>query len=299
MTYQLTDLGNHKAGIPAPARRQTVRAGLAAMLVSLLASLWLTGSPAAVAAPSDLANLPASLQMYVPGSPEWASSPWMTSPACRDKGGDFSLWTAHVVEDIPQFVSVFFADVASGAGTDQDRLRNLEVVKGFGQLSVEFRDKVPTGYCVDDVKRWAGTNTQYKPFGFAWGITHQTPYVCTDDRVPERGPDADNRWIGAERAACDGFFIACDNAPGAEQARCAAWNVFSLRFTQRGKDLRDAAINRYPARGVATYHTEIAWHWVALVAGAAATALAGLGVLIVRRRRTSAPASLGSSDAAA
>lgn len=279
-------------------RRRAVHAILIGVAVSLLSLPGVLAAPAARGAPNDVTNLPGSLQKYVPGSAEWAASPWMISPPCKDKGGDFSVWAENVVVDIPRFASVFLADMLSPVAAEQDRLRGLEIAKGFGHLSGEFRDQVPADFCVEDVKRWAGANAEYKPFGFAWGVTHRTPYLCVEDRTADTSSDTDNRWVGAERAACDGFFIACDNASGEEHARCEAWNAFSVRFTQRGKELREAAISRYPARGVATYHTEVAWQWVMLVGASGAVALAGLGLLIVRRRRGHAPASVGGNDVA-
>lgn len=248
-------------------------------------------------APQDLGALPTELQKYVPGSAAWAVSPWMTSPICQGKGGDWSVWVSNAIADIPRLLPVFYTELFADTGVEQDRLRNQAVVAGFQQLSAEFATGVPAGYCVDEVAAWAGPNPAYAPFGFAWGLTHQTSYSCTDGRASEHGTDADNRWVGAERGACDGFFVACDNVRDAQRARCEEWNAFSVRFTERGRALRDAAISRYPARAVATYHTEVAWPWVVLVAGAGVVALAGLGGLILRRRRaTTAAAPAGSAD---
>jgi hypothetical protein len=251
----------------------------------------------AARAPRDLSTLPTELQKYVPGSAAWVSSPWMTSPTCQAKGGDWSVWVSNTIADIPRLLPVFYTDLFADTSVEQDRLRNLAVAAGFQQLSAEFATTVPAGYCVDEVAAWAGPNPAYVPFGFAWGLTHRTPYSCTDGRASEHATDADNRWVGAERGACEGFFVACDKARDAQRARCEEWNAFSVRFTERGRALRDAAISRYPARAVATYHTEVAWPWVALIGGAGLVALAGLGGLLVRRRRTTtAPVPAGNSD---
>src|SRR5256885_945893 len=135
------------------------------------------------------------------------------------------------------------------------------------------------------MKRWAGADSRYKPFGFAWGIDSRTPYACTDTSSEGHRQDSDNRWIGAERIMCDGFTVACANIETADQSRCTAWNEFSRWFTRRGEELRSAALNRYPGRAVATYHRDVAWGWVILAALVGVAALAVLGVLIVRRRR--------------
>src|SRR5262249_20778885 len=101
-------LDSHKAtaAIPPGHPRYVV-----AMLVGLLGMCSLAWPFPATAVPSDAINLPQSLQQYLPGSPAWAASPWVTSPSCRDKGGDFSVWVANVIADIPQFAAVFFTDM--------------------------------------------------------------------------------------------------------------------------------------------------------------------------------------------
>lgn len=265
-------------------RRRAVRVSVVGVALTLLGLLG-SFSGVASGAPADVASIPSLLRKYEPGSAEWASSPWMTSASCKDEGGDFSLWVANAIADIPQLVPVFYSQIFAETGTDQDRLRNWEIYKGFQQLSAEFRDAVPGGYCVDDMKRWAGADSRYKPFGFAWGVDNRTPYTCTDTSPEGHRQDSDNRWIGAERIMCDGFTVACANVETADQSRCAAWNEFSRWFTRRGEELRGAALNRYPGRGVATYHREVAWGWVILAALVGVAALAVLGVLIIRRRR--------------
>ncbi len=293
VTTAIVHMGDHR-GLAALAG---IRVG-AKRVVATASREWTAWAAQVHRAPQDLGGLPAELQKYVPGSAAWASSPWMTSPTCQDRGGDWSVWVSNAIADIPRLLPVFYTELFADTGVEQDRLRNQAVAAEFRQLSAEFATTVPAGYCVDEVAAWARPNPAYVPFGFAWGLTHQTPYSCTDGRANEQSTDADNRWVGAERGACEGFFVACDNARDAQRARCEAWNAFSVRFTERGRALRDAAISRYPALAVATYHTEVAWPWVVLVAGAGVVALAGLGGLIVRRRRATTIASVpaGSAD---
>lgn len=276
-------------------RGLAARASLTA-LVSVVMAGFGTAGMAASAAPHDVTTLPDPLRKYVPGSSTWASSPWMTSESCKDKGGDFSLWVASVIGDIPELLRIFYTELYAGGRSERDAARNVAVVAGYRQLSTEFRDKVPAGYCVDDLRRWAGANPQYQPFGFVWGLHHQTFYGCTDGRAQERGVDADNRWVGAERVACAGFFIACDGAASAEQARCDAWNQLSMRFVARSEALRGEAINRYPATASGTVVSKPNVFAIWVVAAAAAVAVIPAVWFALRHsRRSSRGRSAGGS----
>lgn len=234
------------------------RAGLVA-LVALLAGV-LT-APAATAAPSDVDQLPAALQKYVVGSPAWLAAPWMTEPSCRDDGGDFSVWVENVIADTPALLTFFQGSVFGDRVPPQDRSRRDAILAGYRTLANE-RGHVPAGYCVNDVKRWAGDNPEMKPFGFAWGTDHTTMFTCTDsnpgsssdtstDGNAEPGSDG-NRGVGAERLPCAGFHLRCDGASTVgDRLRCAMWNVFSARYIAKVEALRTHAINAHPATGTA------------------------------------------------
>src|SRR5829696_3389563 len=82
----------------------------AALLLLMTSFASFALAPAAAAEPvRDLSGLPVELQSYVPESAAWASSPWMTSPACHDRGGDFSIWVASVISDTPGLLAFFQA----------------------------------------------------------------------------------------------------------------------------------------------------------------------------------------------
>jgi hypothetical protein len=249
-----------------PTTQSTPRTALlwrAVLLGLIVGFLALVTGPAAIAAPvKDLTNVPADLQKYVPNTPAFANSPWMTSPTCKDKGGDFSIWTTNVINDTPSLLAYFQASAFGAEMKPEDKDRNEAILTGYRQLSTETPAILPPGYCVDDMKRWTGADYTTKPFGFPWGMTnkdgHQTMYACTDRADPNsnRGNEY-NRYFGAERAMCDAFYITCDNAQENEKAKCEAWNTFSDEYVRRVEALRAKAINDHKATGKADTHTEL------------------------------------------
>ncbi|ONI88054.1 hypothetical protein ALI22I_20145 [Saccharothrix sp. ALI-22-I] len=233
-----------------------------ALLVLLLGVLALvTGAPAAAAPVTGLDGLPAGLQKYVPDSDGWKSSPWMTAPDCGDKGGDFGLWAASIIVDTPELLEHFQAGAFGAEVEAQDKPRNDAILAGYRRLPGEIAASIPRDYCVDDVRRWAGTSPDTKPFGFPWGVTagdgHQTSYYCTDRASDATRAGETNRFFGAERAPCDGFHIGCDNAQEVEKQRCQAWNTFSDDYVRRIEAFRAKALNDFPAQGDADTTTTL------------------------------------------
>lgn len=217
---------------------------------------------AADAAPvRDLSGLPASLQQYVPDSPAWASAPWMTSPTCQDAGGDFSIWVGNVLRDTPSLLAFFQATMFGSEVATADRARSDAIIQGYRALGRELRLAVPAGYCVAELRRWAGTDPSMRPFGFPWGVTrgdgHQTMYYCTDREADATFDSEVNRWFGAERAMCDGFYVNCGNAQEIEKSRCTAWNAFSDDYVRRVEQMRARAIDEHPASGTAETDFEL------------------------------------------
>ncbi|RJQ66274.1 hypothetical protein D5S17_35825 [Pseudonocardiaceae bacterium YIM PH 21723] len=214
--------------------------------------LLLTGSQAAAAPVKDLNDLPAELQKYVPGSPAFANAPWMTSPVCKDKGGDFSAWTASVINDTPSLLAHFQSSAFGKDAPPQDKPRNDAILAGYRQIAAEVSTILPAGYCVDDMKRWtSGIYDSDKPFSFPWGqVTkdaHQSSYYCIDRGENSTRELDRNRYLGAERVPCDGVYISCAGAQGADKARCDRWNGFSDEYIRRVEVKRGQAINDHKA----------------------------------------------------
>ncbi|MGH3623218.1 MAG: hypothetical protein ACRDQ5_15710, partial [Sciscionella sp.] len=222
------------------ARRAVWAATLLVLVFSLLA---LAALPAAADPPvgTDPATVPANLQQYMPDSPQWTTSPWMTSPACRDHGGDWSSYVEHVIADTSALLRYFQPDLG---GSNAQRTQALLA----GYASIPGQVHVPGGYCVDEVASWATPDSSVKPFGFRWGNDeeHQTRYACTDGAA------------GAARAPCDGFYISCGNAASAAaHNRCEAWNTFSDSYVTAVTTMRRKVLDQYPGEATAPIHTHI------------------------------------------
>ncbi|WP_309114656.1 hypothetical protein [Saccharothrix sp.] len=272
----------------------------AAVMILMLGVLSLvtgfgTGStasavPAAETAAPDLADLPAELKKYDPHSAAWKTAPWNAIPACTDRGGDFSLWVISVIKDAPALLeffqpSAFGPDVADGDRRDA-------ILAGYRKLGESAFDIVPAGLCVDDVKRWAKADPDMKPFGFVWGVGgQQTSFYCTDRDPSAPRAGEINRYLGAERAACDGFTIPCDNARGGDQARCAAWNAFAENHARQVEELRREAVAQHPANTRAQVRSRVGSGPIAGAIGVGVTAVAVLVVMLLVSRRGRRPAS--------
>ena len=229
----------------------------ALMMLTLLGVLGLLTAPIADAAPitipsSDSAQaIPSALQKYDPESSMWKTAPWMTSPTCKDKNGDFSIWAAEIVADTPELLSAFQPGVFGADANPRDKA----ILQGYRDLAGQVRSSIPAGYCVADLTRWAGPAQDVKPFGFAWGQTagdgHQSMYSCTDRASDTAGEPEATRFTGAERAMCDAFYVSCANAPDVEKNRCEVWNTWSDDYARRVDELRGKAIDAFPgvARG--------------------------------------------------
>lgn len=250
-------------GRHAAAGKQTPRRVWRLVVLGLLAGIFtMTGAVPASAAPvTDLNTIPSELRKYIPQSPQFSQAPWMTSPTCQGKGGDFSLWVTSVIQDTPLLLSTFQSSKFGPEMLPEDKPRNEMILAGFRKLAPELQAAVPPAYCVDDFKRWAGPDIT-KPFGFPWGVTwgqqRTTGYFCTDRADPNTTEDIEaNRYFGAERAPCNAFYVSCANAPENEKPRCEAWNAFSDRYVSRVRAMRGEAIDKHPATGVADTLTEV------------------------------------------
>lgn len=218
-----------QAAYRSPTRRRLT------VLALLLAFFAVVLSRSASAEPKDAANLPDNLKQYATGTAQWYASPWMTSPACRDRGGDWSVYTQNVIKDLPALFAYF--DGGEGGTTDANAKRQAAIVQGYKAIASKVN--VPSGYCVNDVRQWAGTRAGFLPFDFQWGNAsgHTTSYDCTN-------------VAGADHAACGGFYVSCAGASTQQSAQlCNAWNSFSDDFVKKIDDMRAQANADNPSNG--------------------------------------------------
>ncbi|ONI88053.1 hypothetical protein ALI22I_20140 [Saccharothrix sp. ALI-22-I] len=267
-----------------PATPVAMLARVAATLLLAVSALLTAAVGGVAAAGADSASsqaqdrpLPAELTKYVPDSAEWKRAAWMVIPTCAGRGGDFSLWVISVLRDTPALLEHYQPSASAAAA------RNKAILDGYRALGENALDTVPAGYCVDDVRRWAGADETMKPFGFAWGTTGQSSFYCTD-RDPDSTREQEyNRHVGAERGPCDGFAISCDGAKttGAKTA-CAQWNAFAENHVRRVEQVRRDAIAAHPA--VARAAVTTSGSWLPMIGIGAAGLAALLLVPLVHRR---------------
>lgn len=217
----------------APDRRRWMR-GLGLVVTLFLVLVAAPGH--AVAEPVDPATVPAPLRQYVPDSAEWMQAPWMTADHCRDRGGDWSTYTAHLIKDFPALLDFFQPKFAGIDGNAPEREKVL--VRGYRDIAATLT--VPTGYCVDQVKSWATANPAYQPFGFEWGnVDNRGEHgVRPLSKCSTGNPD--------DLAPCRGFYLACDGAKTQQDdQRCQSWNGFSDDYVRRMNTVVREAYNQH------------------------------------------------------
>ncbi|WP_189061567.1 hypothetical protein [Longimycelium tulufanense] len=213
-------------------------------LLLVIGVVGVANPAAAMAEPKDLSQLPDNLRKYVVDSAGWVSSPWMTSHACRDRGGDWSVYVQNVIQDSPDLLAFFQPDL--GGPSPQDKPRRDALLAGYRDLAT--RVAPPPGYCVDDMKQWAGSDPNGKPFGFPWGndSNHDTDYTC-----------GDSNQLGADLAPCKGFYVSCAGAQADAKMRCESWNQFSDSYVTQVSSMREKVLRDHPAGGTADTHTRV------------------------------------------
>lgn len=247
-TLTSSDLDDIRAASPAgppggdvlPARSRTLvsRRRLLTLLLLVFGFFALSQS-AASADTKDVSQVPQNLREYIADTPEWNTSPWITAPRCKDHGGDFSLYVQNILKDTPDLLAFFQPDFG-GTDGDAGRARGQAIVRGYQEIASLMT--VPSGYCVDQMRQWAGPNAQVKPFGFAWGdaVDHRSNFLCSN-----------TAGSGADLAPCGGFYISCVGAATPQQhQQCEAWNAFSDDYVQRVNAARNKALSEYKTNDI-------------------------------------------------
>ncbi len=230
---------------PRATRRRWAAAWRRAPVLLAMFGFVVLQSPAVVAQPVDPATVPANLRQYVPDSAEWASAPWMTADSCRDRGGDWSIYASYLIKDMPELLAFFQPDFA---GTDANaNARKDLLVRGYRDVAANI--SVPSGYCVDMVKKWAKPNPDFQPFGFEWGNVEY-------DWGKGSSPDQHGVFYHAicsqidktkgSVVSCRGFYLSCDGAiTQQEDQSCQAWNAFSDDYVKRMNTVIEKAYSQY------------------------------------------------------
>jgi hypothetical protein len=206
----------------------------------------------------------------------------MQAQDCQGRGGDVGIWVRATIADTPQLLQYFQPSAFSDQAPTADQPLYQSILTGYRWVDTQIENTIPTGDCAADVAQWATPAPAMVPFTFAWGETtgqHQTPYFCTDQPSSAAQVVDDNRYVGAERLPCDGFYVSCARAAGAAASRCAAWDAVSDRYVLLVDRIRQSAINAHPALGTAAVSTRPNWIGLSVVIGALIVAIAVVAVL--------------------
>ncbi|WP_236787941.1 hypothetical protein [Amycolatopsis sp. GM8] len=198
-------------------------------------------TPSASADPIDVNTIPANLRQYIVDTPGWVTSPWMTSAPCRDRGGDFSVYTKNVIRDNADLLA-FFQPTYGGMDLDAAQRAPL-ILQGYRDIAAQIT--VPAGFCVDTLRQWAVPDPSFRPFGFRWGDYPQADNTTGQEHSVMA---ACTNTQGADNAPCGGFYISCDGAT-TQQAhqQCESWNSFSDQYVRQVQAMRDRAYDKFPA----------------------------------------------------
>lgn len=229
---------------------ESTRSGWARWLVCMLlvTTTMLVGAPVtALAQPASDDTVPLALRQYVPDSPEWQRAAWMTTPPCRDRGGDFSMYSAALIRDMVPLLEHFQPDFANIDANAPERKEIL--ARGYRDIATQL--SVPAGYCVASLRQWARPNAGYKPFGFEWGAVE---YEWGADTTEQHGvyPFAmcSRTQTSANVVSCRGFYISCDGATSQQDhLACETWNAFSDDYVLRMNTVIKHAYDTVPAVG--------------------------------------------------
>lgn len=222
------------------------RAGRAGAIVLLVAGLLTTSAVPAGAAPtvaenSDTAAVaawPADLQQLVNGTQAFSTAPWFTQGPCAGRGGDVAGYInaffqreaalrREVVRDLQQKAPDLFDDntIAEVGAAD--------AVFPNGNAAYEM----PAATCADDLKAWT-TSDDSSPWGFTW-VSRPDPtslQVIQRGAIEQPGDPGDVLDAVDPLTVCAGdnqksylcsrtFWVNCEVAAAADQARCQAWNT--------------------------------------------------------------------------
>lgn len=249
-------------------RSAAVRAGLARLVSALVCALIVIAAPVGVgiasADPTPAVpgggqgaassingsslpeGFPTDLKQYVGGTEEFKKGPWF-SGSCADKGGDIG---AYINATLPVEGKLLY-----WAQSDEDRKKNGADSKELPSFPAgDSAFFMPTGMCVNDMKRWGSTTLSVWGFDFAktpdrtslvsmakrlgispdgpgfWDIVTTGPAAKLIDDTAN--PKFSRSNFNADKAQgpfkAHAFFLDCDanaNATSTDQvARCRGWN---------------------------------------------------------------------------
>lgn len=232
--------------LPAAFRFTCSLAGRALAVLLLVVGLLASSAAPAGATPTVVENSdtaavaawPVELQQLVNGTQAFSSAPWFSQGPCATRGGD-----------VAGYINAFFQREAA---MRREIVRDLQqkapglidgnVIAEVGAQDAVFPNgnaayEMPADTCAADLKAWT-TGDDSSPWGFTWvSRPDQTSLQAIQRAAIERPGDPGDVIDAVDPlTVCAGdnqksylcsraFWVNCEVAPAADQARCQAWNT--------------------------------------------------------------------------
>lgn len=209
------------------------------VLCGTVLALLLTLAPAALAQPPTNGKIPQGfppdLVKYVGGTKEFREGPWFSTPECKDKGGDLSLYLNEAMKvesrllywaTAPGERAKFWPD----QNTADVNKEPPELPKTFPAVfGPDHSFNVAFRYCGDEIKEW--TNPAQNTWGLTWAVKpdpesleRMKPFAAGNDDLVKKFSDAcsDTTSPYCQKA----FFVDCGRVVmvPAKKERCIQWN---------------------------------------------------------------------------
>lgn len=215
------------------------------VLCGTVLALLLTLAPAALAQPPTNGRtpqgFPPDLVKYVGDTSEFRKGPWFSTPECKDKGGDLSLYLNEVMKVESRLL--YWATPPSERAKFWPDQNTADVNREPPELPATFPAvfgpdhsfNVAFRYCADEIREWTA------PVRNTWGLTwaakpdaesleRMKPYAAGDSNLIKNfsDPCADAVSSYCQKA----FFVDCGRAvmlPDRKE-RCIRWNESIANF---------------------------------------------------------------------
>ena len=183
-------------------------------------------------------DFPAELKQYVAGTEEFKAGPWFKG-GCKDLGGDVGQY---IQGSMAQESKLLFWSLSDA---DREKISKSMAGQNGAWVGKSLFDTFPagdtsfappSGFCADDLKRWASKTTTV--WGFDWAEKPDPSSLVLMKKQPNADKVPDERWNrstacskanskdGGQLYCAHSFFLNCEQAnQGTDLSRCVEWNV--------------------------------------------------------------------------
>ncbi|RDI35419.1 hypothetical protein [Lentzea flaviverrucosa] len=215
------------------------------VLCGTVLALLLTLAPAALAQPPTNGKIPQGfppdLVKYVGDTNEFRQGPWFSTPECKDKGGDLSLYLNEVMKVESRLL--YWATKPSERAKFWPDQNTADVNREPPELPATFPAvfgpdhsfNVAFRYCADEIRDW--TSPVRNTWGLTWAakpdaesLERMKPYAAGDSNLVKNFSDP---CSDAVSSYCQkAFFVDCGRVVMVpdKKERCIRWNESIANF---------------------------------------------------------------------